>query len=162
MTIDRIDSIASIFLCLSMMSGTVALLFFTSNLNYNLCKIPKAIKEIILRILIGKKWIIKVNNVWTVGRGWKDEEGCLISIINGIPYSLSSGEYMRIDFDWSEEELKHAVVINNITDLKMKHPQKSDHRMSAHWNDYDDYLYCNNENLNIDEDSGLDESDQMD
>ncbi len=84
-------------------------------------------------MLLGKRYIVKVNNVWSVCRGHKEKYG-LLRIWYGPDrheWILYESQYKEIEDCWDEDGIERAVIRQNIHDLKEKHPSKLDNKTNA-------------------------------
>lgn len=79
--------------------------------------------ELFKNFVLGKKYIVKVNGVWSVCRGHKKHG--ILRIWYGPDchkWVLHEQEHREIEKDWDEDRIEREVISQNIQDLKKKHP----------------------------------------
>lgn len=83
----------------------------------------------LLNVLIGKKYLVRVNGTWSVARGKKGKWGTLY-ILYGRDlhyWALDEENWTNISTIWSEQRIEDEIVQRNIQDLIIKHPKRHDY-----------------------------------
>jgi hypothetical protein len=111
----------------SMVIGLLIELSEGKTKKYDLKNIFKGIRNIFETILIGKRFIAKIDDTWRLVRGWVKDNNLNAVFPPDYKINIISRIYwIHIDSDWSDEYIKEKIVKLNIMELKSKHHKLND------------------------------------
>lgn len=128
--------ISKIFLCAVPLGFIISLIVSMLPIKkYDVFQIPTDLYGLLNKIIWGAKYIVKIDDVWVVARGWRKKNDNLFVIFepykrNVIGYKAghiyeiknNSGWWIKIPLTWSEKDIEEYIINKNVLQLKLKHP----------------------------------------
>ena len=127
MTVATINIWAQISICVAAIAICFGFIFTQFRINYNLGNLRRDIGNMFARILLGKRFIAKIDGIWRPVRGWVEHND--LSAVFPPDYKVHQvlcGSWKKVQLDWDEEEIENKIARLNITELKDKHPAPND------------------------------------
>jgi len=133
MNVATIDIWSPVAVIVAAVSGCSGFILSQFGVNYNLNNLFRDIRNVFARMLFGKRFIARIDGIWRLVRGWKDNG--YLNAVFPPEYKLHKvdfGNFRNVDQDWSDEEVENKIARLNIQDLKSNHPNPNDAR--PRWN----------------------------